>query len=168
MTRRSVSSNGSALALCLFSVVLVSCTPSRVILPEGPGVPYADYHELFDRAVAACRGVRTLEALLALRGQTGEANLRGRVRTAVAEPASLRLEGLTPFGGPAFVLVVGEQPAILLLPRERRVVADAAGRDLLEALAGVELGPAEVECPALKHSIDLLGHRGDFGDIRRP
>lgn len=103
----------------------------------------SDYRDLFDRAVETCRGVSTLEALLAISGRAGDANLRGRVRAALAEPASLRLEGLTPFGGPAFVLVVGHEPAILLLSRERRVVTNATGRDLLEILAGLPLDPAD-------------------------
>ena len=143
MATRNVSSSGSAAALWLLSLLLASCTSPRVILPQGPGEPLADYHEVFDGAVAACRQVRTLEAMLAIRGHTGETNLRGRVRTALAEPASLRLEGLTPFGGPAFILVVGDEPATLLLSRERRVVTDASAQDFLAVLAGLELEAAD-------------------------
>ena len=90
-----------------------------------------------------CRRVRTLELLIAISGRTGETKLRGRVRGALARPASLRLEGLAPFGAPEFVLTAGPASAILVLPRDRRVVTDAAGRDLLEALAGLPLGPAD-------------------------
>ncbi len=90
-----------------------------------------------------CRRVRTLELLLAISGRTGDARLRGRVRGALARPGSLRLEGLAPFGAPAFVLVAGSAPPVLLLPRERRVVTGASGRDLLAALAGLPLGPAD-------------------------
>ena len=102
-----------------------------------------DYEDLFAAAVEPCRRVRTLELLLAISGRTGDARLRGRVRGALARPASLRLEGLAPFGAPAFVLVAGPAPAVLLLPRERRVVTGASGRDLLAALAGLPLGPAD-------------------------
>jgi hypothetical protein len=56
---------------------------------------------------------------------------------------SLRLEGLSPFGPPGFVLVTGVDSALLLLPRERHVIMDATGQDLLEFLAGVALAPED-------------------------
>lgn len=143
MATRSGVSSGNAVVLCLFTLVLGGCTSSRVVLPQGSGVPLADFHPLFDSAVEPCRQVRTLEMMLAISGQTGDTSLRGRVRGALAQPASLRLEGLAPFGPPGFVLVAGEQPPVLLLPRERRVVTDATGRDLLEVLAGLDLSPAD-------------------------
>lgn len=143
MATRNASSSGSAVALCLLTLWLGSCASPRLRLPEGPGVPLTDYHELFEAAVDDCRRVRTLEAMLAIRGRRGDTALRGRVRSAFAEPASLRLEGLTPFGGPAFVLIVGDQSPLLLLSRERRVITDATGRDLLDVLAGLDLGPSD-------------------------
>ena len=82
--------------------------------------------------------------MLAIEGETGDTRLRGRVRGALARPAALRLEGIAPFGAPAFVLVAGGAPAVLLLPRQRRVVADATGKQLLELLAGLPLGPADL------------------------
>ena len=83
--------------------------------------------------------------MLAIRGQVGETKLRGRVRAALARPSSLRLEGLTPFGAPGFVLVAKPDNAVLVLPREQRVITDATGSELLEALAGVALGPADFQ-----------------------
>ena len=88
--------------------------------------------------------MRTLELLLAIEGETDDTRLRGRVRGAFARPAALRLEGVAPFGAPAFILVAGESPAVLLLPRERRVVTDASGSDLLTLLAGLPLEPADL------------------------
>ena len=81
--------------------------------------------------------------MLAIRGQVGDTGLRGRVRAALARPSSLRLEGLAPFGAPGFVLVAQPDNAVLVLPRERRVVTEATGSELLEALAGVALGAAD-------------------------
>jgi hypothetical protein len=98
---------------------------------------------LFDAAIGPCRQVRTIELMLAISGKTGDTSLRGRVRGALAQPGSLRLEGLSPFGPPGFVLVAGEKPAVLVLPRERRVITNATSRDLLEALAGLALSPAD-------------------------
>ena len=130
--------------VCILTLVLGACAPPRINLPRGSGTPLADYEDLFAAAVEPCRRVRTLELLLAISGRTGDARLRGRVRGALARPASLRLEGLAPFGAPAFVLVAGAAPPVLLLPRERRVVSGASGRDLLAALAGLPLGPADL------------------------
>ena len=126
------------------ALVLAGCAAPRIVLPEGPGTPLADYAELFDAAADPCRGVRTLELVLAIEGETGGTRLRGRVRGALARPASLRLEGVAPFGPPAFILVAGESPAVLVLPRERRVVTDATGSDLLQLLAGLPLEPADL------------------------
>ena len=81
--------------------------------------------------------------MLAIRGQVGDTKLNGRVRAALARPSSLRLEGLAPFGAPGFLLVAQPDHAVLVLPRERRVVTDATGSELLEELAGVALGPAD-------------------------
>ncbi len=129
--------------LCVLTLVLGACTSPRINLPQGAGTPLPDYDDVFAAAIEPCRRVRTVELLLAIRGRTGDARLRGHVRGALARPASLRLEGLAPFGAPAFVLVAGSAPAVLLLPRERRVVTGADGRELLAALAGLPLEPAD-------------------------
>ena len=135
---------GGVAALCAIALVLSGCASPRIVLPRGAGTPLPDYTELFDAAADPCRRVRTLELVLAIDGETGDTRLRGRVRGALARPASLRLEGMAPFGAPAFVLVAGAAPAVLLLPRERRVVTDATGKDLIELLAGLPLGPADL------------------------
>ena len=133
----------TAAACCLLALVLGACTPPPIVLPQGAGTPLRDYEATFAAAVDPCRRVDTLEFLLALTGRAGDARLRGRVRGALARPAALRLEGLAPFGAPAFVLVASSGRALLLLPRERRAVTDATGRELLEALAGLPLGAAD-------------------------
>ena len=141
--RRSTAQAPGLACLCILTLVLGACASPRITLPQGSGTPLADYEDLFAAAVEPCRRVRTLELLLAISGRSGDARLRGRVRGALARPGSLRLEGLAPFGAPAFVLVAGAAPPVLLLPRERRVVTGASGRDLLAALAGLPLGPAD-------------------------
>ena len=128
---------------CLLALALGACATPPIVLPQGAGAPLRDYEALFAAAVEPCRRVDTFEFLLALNGRTGDARLRGRVRGALARPAALRLEGLAPFGAPAFVLVASFGRALLLLPRERRAVTDATGRELLEALAGLPLGAAD-------------------------
>lgn len=134
---------GATAAGCLLALVLGACAPPPIVLPQGAGTPLRDYEATFAAAVDPCRRVDTLEFLLALTGRAGDTRLRGRVRGALARPAALRLEGLAPFGAPAFVLIASSGRALLLLPRERRAVTDATGRELLEALAGLPLGAAD-------------------------
>ena len=118
--------------------------PAGIVLPQGPGTPYSSHRDALTAAVSACRGVRTMEFLLSLRGRSGDAVLRGRVRGAVARPGSLRLEGLAPFGAPRFVLAALPEAAALVLPRTRQVVRDAHPREMLYALAGLPLGPDDL------------------------
>ena len=94
---------------------------------------------------AACVGVRTLTAEMALSGRAGRKRLRGRVLAGFARPASMRLEGVAPFGPPAFILVARGENATLLLPRDERVLRGAKPEDILGALAGVTLGPADLQ-----------------------
>jgi len=91
-------------------------------------------------------GVRTLTAELALSGRAGRQKLRGRVIAGFARPASMRLEGVAPFGPPAFILASRNGNAVLLLPRAApRVLRGAKPEDILGALTGVSLGPADLE-----------------------
>jgi hypothetical protein len=94
---------------------------------------------------AGCAGVRTLTAEMALSGRAGRQRLRGRVLAGFARPASMRLEGVAPFGAPAFILVTRAGDGTLLLPRDERVLRGAKPEDILGALAGVTLGPADLE-----------------------
>jgi hypothetical protein len=57
----------------------------------------------------------------------------------------MRLEGVAPFGPPAFILVARGENATLLLPRDERVLRGARPEDILGALAGVTLGPADLQ-----------------------
>jgi hypothetical protein len=94
---------------------------------------------------AACASVRTLTAEIALSGRAGRQKLRGRVVAGFARPASMRLEGLAPFGAPAFILAARGEDAVLLLPRDARVLRDAKPEDILGALTGVALGSADLQ-----------------------
>jgi hypothetical protein len=57
----------------------------------------------------------------------------------------MRLEGLAPFGAPAFILVARGREATLLLPRDDRVLRDASAEEILGALTGVSLAPADLQ-----------------------
>ena len=115
------------------------------MLPTDAGSPLPDVQAVHDRVSAACRAARTLTAELALSGHAGQTRLRGRVVAGFERPASMRLEGVAPFGPPAFILVARGGEATLLLPRDERVVRGASPEDVLGALTGVALAPADLQ-----------------------
>ena len=132
------------LSVCSLLSVLAGCAAARLSLPEGPGTPFPDYAPLFETAVSECRRVRTLEAVIRLRGRSGSATLNGRVRAGLAAPGSVRLEGLAPFGAPVFYLVARPGEATLWLTREARVLTGVPAADMLESLIGVPFGPEDL------------------------
>ena len=99
---------------------------------------------MFAEATDQCRRVRTLEAEIALSGHAGGGRLRGRVLVGLAEPDSARLVGLAPFGQPRFILVARPNESALFLPRDRRVLTGEPTSAIVEALAGVALGPEDL------------------------
>jgi hypothetical protein len=121
-----------------------ACAPRPLKLPQGPGDPFDEFAAAYAEASRACAGVRTLTAELALSGRAGRTKLRGRVLAGVERPDRARLEGVAPFGAPVFVFVTRDGRATLLLPRDDRVLRDAAPAAIVEALTGVPLGPADL------------------------
>ena len=127
-------------------VLFISCAKPHITLPADAGVPLPDFKTIHMQLSAACAGVRTLTAEVGMSGRAGRQKLRGRVVAGFARPASMRLEGVAPFGPPAFILVARGQNATLLLPRdEPRVLRGAQPEDILGALTGVALGPADLQ-----------------------
>ena len=132
-------------AVCVAaSVTAAACGPKRLTLPTDAGSPMPDLQAIHDGVSRACRGARTLTAELALSGHAGQTRLRGRVVAGFERPASMRLEGLAPLGSPAFILVARGGETTLLIPREERVVRGASPEDVLGALTGVALAPADL------------------------
>jgi hypothetical protein len=127
-------------------VLLLSagCAPARLTLPTGQGTPLPDFQSPLHEATVACAGVRTLTGELQLSGRVAGQRLRGRALVGLAEPDRLRLEGLAPFGPPAFILAAREGTSTLLLPRDNRVLRDAPPASVLEALSGARLAPADL------------------------
>jgi outer membrane biogenesis lipoprotein LolB len=133
-----------ALALCVAAAATAACAPARVTLPTDAGSPLADLAAVHAQVTRACRGVRTLTAELSLAGRAGRTRLRGRVVAGFERPASMRLEGVAPFGPPAFILVARGGEATLLLPRDERVLTGENPEAVLGALTGVALAPADL------------------------
>lgn len=126
------------------SAVAVACAPRRVELPRDPGVAMADAGSAYAEVSASCRGVRTFTAELRLSGRVGEARVSGRVLAGFDRAGSMRLEGVAPFGPPAFILTARPGTTVLLLPRDQRVVRETDAQGVLDALSGVPLAPADL------------------------
>lgn len=129
----------------LVGVVFTGCAARGITLPTDPGVPFNDFAQVHEQLTEACRGVRTLTAELSLAGRAGSERLRGRVVAGFERPASMRLEGVAPFGPPAFILAARGNMAVLLLPRDDRVLKGERAEDMLGALTGVALAPADLQ-----------------------
>ncbi len=125
-------------------ILIAGCAHPRLALPTDQGAPLPDFKTIHAQLSSPCTGVRTLTAELALSGRAGRQKLRGRVVAGFARPASMRLEGVAPFGPPAFILASRPEMTVLLLPRESRVLRGAPAEDILGALTGVTLGPADL------------------------
>jgi hypothetical protein len=125
-------------------VFLSGCAARRFAVPTDPGTPLTDLAAVQAQVFQACSGVRTLQVELSLSGRAGRQRLRGRVHAGFERPASMRLEGLAPIGAPMFILFTRGESATLLLPRDRRVVRGARPEQILDALTGVALAPADL------------------------
>lgn len=134
------------------ALACVSCAaPSLQKLPGGPGMPAADAPDAFLQATAACRAVHTFTAEIAVSGSVAGRPVRGRLLAGVSAPVSsaeplvsARLEALAPFGPPVFIMIVAGDDATLLLPRDHRVLVHGRPDAVLEAVAGVPLGGADL------------------------
>lgn len=121
--------------------VVAGCAPKPPILPTGAGSPFPDFKSAYDEATTSCRAIKTITASMALSGKAGTMKLRGRIDAGFEAPARARLEGRAPFGKPVFILVADGGRGTLVLPRDDRVLRDAPPDQIVEALAGVRLGP---------------------------
>jgi outer membrane lipoprotein-sorting protein len=117
------------------------CAQKAPLLPTGAGTSFPEFTSVYQQATASCRGVKTITASMALSGRAGTMKLRGRIDAGFEAPARARLEGIAPFGKPVFILVADGHHGTLVLPREDRVLRDAPPDRIVEALAGVRLGP---------------------------
>ncbi len=130
--------NPPRVLLVVLALSAAACaTAATIRLPEGPWAPDPLAAEAFESASAGCRGVRTLTAEIAVRGQAGRARIRGRVLAGFERGGALRLEAPAPFGAPIFILVARANRATLWLPRDRRVLLGSPVEDVLEAITGL-------------------------------
>lgn len=132
-------------ALCALGLTVQACAARRVGVPGDAGTPFPDFAAVHAQVSAPCTGTRTFTAELSLSGRAGSERLRGRVIAGFERPDRMRLEGVAPFGPPAFILAARGDMAVLLLPRERRVLRGVRADEILGALTGVALGPSDLQ-----------------------
>jgi outer membrane lipoprotein-sorting protein len=140
------ASRASAVAsralLLLLLVLAAACGRAPApAFPTGASTSFPDFASAYADASASCAKIETLTASIALSGNAGRTKLRGRVDAGFAAPSQMRLEGRAPFGRPVFVLTSTQDRAVLVLPRDDRVLTGASAAEIVEALAGVPLTP---------------------------
>lgn len=133
-----------AATVCVLGIA-AGCAPKTLALPSPGGAPVPNAAELHADVTKSCTGVRTLTAELGLSGRAGTERISGRAVVGFESPDAMRLEGLAPIGQPAFILVSRGGNATLLLPRDDRVLTGANAGDILGALTGVTLAPADLQ-----------------------
>ena len=85
-----------------------------------------------------------MTAELSLSGRAGDERLRGPVHAGFARPSSMRLEAVAA-GQLIFILAAPDENATLLLARESRVLRNQRPEEILGALIGVNLAPADLQ-----------------------
>jgi hypothetical protein len=130
----------------LAAILAAACGGPKplVTLPTGPATPAADGAAALADATAACRAAASLSAEVRLRGRIAGRRARGRLLVGVKEPASAYIDAPAPFGASAFIFAAVEDSSVLLLPRDRRVLEQGRPADVLEAVTGVALTPADL------------------------
>lgn len=115
-------------------------------------------------ATSHCRPLRTATLALRLSGKAGPERIGARLVAGFAEPASIRLEALAPFGAPALVLVSDGDVHTLLFPRDRQVLRGATVADVLDALTGLAFDAAQLRQIVLGCLVPAEATGERFGD----
>ena len=132
------------LVVLIAAIGCSACAPPLMKLPSGPSTPAGDGRDVAADATAACRRVTSMTAEISVSGSVGGQRLRGHMLVGVATPASVRLEAAAPFGAPLFIFVARGADATLLLPRDDRVLEHGKPDEVLDAVTGVPLDPADL------------------------
>ncbi|MBP7776111.1 MAG: hypothetical protein KA371_03195 [Acidobacteria bacterium] len=141
-----MSGAGVAARAAAFGVLLlIAACGSRGPMRPG-GTPSDDPAALaaLDAVTRHCRPLRTATTEIRLAGRAGRQRIRARLLAGFAEPSSVRLEALAPFGAPALILASDGVATTLFFPRDRQVLRDAPVASVLEALTGLALDAAEL------------------------
>lgn len=134
-----------ALLLLLLATGVAACGPKRITLPSDPGTPLSDYTNIYNEVTAGCRSIRSLQAEVSLSGRANGERLGGTLLTGFRKPESMRLEFRARLlGTPVFILAANPSGATLLMQRDNQVVREPKAEDILGALTGISLSPADL------------------------
>ena len=135
---------GRLAATCAVLLLAAACSRGgRPALPTGNGTPFPGFESVYAEATAGCRDAKSVGAELRLSGRAGGQRLRGTISADLLAPSSVRLVGVY-LSRPIFYLVGRDNNGTLLLPRDNRIVRNAPTAEIIEALAGVSLSPADL------------------------
>jgi hypothetical protein len=113
-------------------------------LPVTPGAPASDAAQALAAATEACRAVSTMTLEAAVRGSVAGQRTRATLLAGLASPASVRLEAHA-FSQRVFTFVATGRDATLILDQDGRVLPRAPAGEVLEALTGIPLEPADLK-----------------------
>ncbi len=136
--------NTARWAVAAAAVLATACAGRVPARPTGAGVDAPAALQTLDRATRHCRPLRTATAEIRLAGRVGQQRVRARLLSGFAEPESLRLEALAPFGAPALLFVSNGATTTLYFPRDAQVLRDAPVASVLDALTGLALDAADL------------------------
>ena len=145
--RTLISSCGRRLLplAALAGLAAAACSGNRVQLPVDPGIPLAGYSDIHRDLAAGCAGIRTLTTGISLSGRAGNERLRGTLAAGFRTPNDMLLElRAGPLRTAIFRLGANADGATLFLPRDRQVVRGRRGEDILAAVTGIDLSPADL------------------------
>ena len=133
-------------AVALFVVLLsAACAGARVVqMPVGAGTPAPEGHAALAEATIACAEAKTYHANLRVSGTAGGQRVPG-VTIGVAVTANHL--GLTATGGGSTIFTLAgtaERAQLLLHDNEGPRVVTEPAADILDAVIGLKIGPAEL------------------------
>lgn len=131
-------------AACGLALLATGCAARGPVRPGGAAADDPAALTALAAATAHCSPLRTATTEIRLAGRAGSQRIRARLLAGFAEPSSVRLEALAPFGAPALVLASDGAVTTLLFPRDKQVLRDAPVASVLEALTGLALDAAEL------------------------
>jgi hypothetical protein len=164
---RSQTFHAVAAAILLSALLgAASCSPAMFAPPAGPGDPAPDAPAAWGEAIATCRPIQTYSALVTLSGNVEGQRFPGiTINTALTADGAAYLHAHAS-GRQLFVLAGRPDRAWLWLREEHRVV-EAALADIVDALAAVRIGGAEllaILSGCAVRELDMVSGRR-FGDL---
>ena len=131
-------------ALVAVAIAASACAARAPERPGGIAVAAPEAVAALAAATRHCHPLRTATAEIRLTGHAARERVRARLLAGFAEPQSLRLEALAPFGPPALILASDGAATTLFFPRDAQVLRDAPVASVLDALTGLALDAAEL------------------------